>query len=365
MLDSVIFGSGKSYVPVGKVYAYTSKNLTINKDGVVVVHAVGAGGSGAACQVSTGGNSGAWGVYHIPVKAGDTVSVAIGSGGAVATWEVDYLPGNGKKGGDTVITLKRGSVVIETMTVPGGNGGMGAFATSGDVSRISPAAATAAPSGTHLVKGRPGSRAGYCAVYTVTTASYRGGTGGAGVPLMYDGDKGSGAVALGDNLVGGHGATGGGGVAGPGEDCYLSQSHYPLPGGSYAAGSHLRADGKALTESLYHLSEWGIPYLGGGATGYTTDVNSVGGPGAGGFLRTSTAAPLTNVGGGGDFGGGAGCPNANAASTTSMDTHAGNGGLGAGGGGIGISSWNSYVPTRLFSGSGGNGYAFIEQYVEV
>ena len=79
-----------------------------------------------------GGNSGAVMEKEINVLPGDTLQIAIGSGGAGGKYNVSVnnglaaQAGNGAQGAITTITHKRGSTTLGTYSVKGGFGGYGA-----------------------------------------------------------------------------------------------------------------------------------------------------------------------------------------------------------------------------------------------
>ena len=123
MLDfTELFGSGGALlVPVQQTQIFGSRNWTAPQDGVVIIRALAAGGSGAShssgsnnhVTKGTGGYSGGWGVKVLRITKGEVINVVIGGGGVAVEGVSD-----GKAGGNT--TVKHRGV---TYTTYGGLGG--------------------------------------------------------------------------------------------------------------------------------------------------------------------------------------------------------------------------------------------------
>ncbi len=179
----VTSGSG-SYTPTTNVTA--------------LIHAWGAGGSGAfnSTQVASGAGGGAAGYKSVRVAAGQTISYSVGAGGADQNTDVN----DGFDGGDTTVTLP-GFV----LTAGGGKKGVqGASPKSGGLGGVCSGPWTTARSG-----GAGGD--GVTGAGTAGGSPTGGGTGGAG-----------------------SGNYGGGGAAAGFTDLYPG---LPAPGNGHAANS--------------------------------------------------------------------------------------------------------------------------------
>lgn len=281
---------------------FTSKTITFPRSGLVIVRAMGAGGSGAArvvsTQTGTGGYSACWGMKILRVAAGDTAVITIGAG------SVTPSNGNGLPGGNTSVTIGG-----ETYTAPGGPGGM--YQASGVPSM---------PSGPELP-----------ANWDFGAASVRPGfgsnigTGGAGVDILAQGNNATTSASV--------QGSGGGGTGSPSTGPGGGGS---LPGGLSALGT---SGSSAVVAIAFDASqgEWGISFYGGSGGAAAGGIYGHGANGGGGGNGGTTA-----VGNGGNGGGGAGAMTNGALG--------GNGGFGAGGG----------CGTAYGGGKGGDGYVFLD-----
>lgn|GEM_PF-2897625 len=249
---------------------------TAPQDGIIVVRAMSAGGSGALTNstgtAGTGGYSGAWGMKLLRVVKNDVVTVTIGAGGAAV-----FATGNGNAGGNTTITVQG-----VTYTLPGGPAGI--YAASG---------VPAVPDGPALPTGWD---MGAGSVKPGAIASGR--TGGAGMDIL----------RLGNNATtsGSSAHSGGGGTGGPSPG---TRGGGAMPNGADATGLLATNAGANVDASD---GGWLISFYGGSGGG-----TSNGGNGGGGAGSTSGAGSAGGNGGGGGAGNGVG----------------GAGGLGGGGGG--------------------------------
>ena len=304
--DPLMTLGGKGLMPPVSRPFFESGTFTAPADGVMLLLAIGAGGSGAVGTTSatvpaTGGYSGSWGVVVVKVKKNDVVTVSVGSGGAVA----GAASTSGNSGGDTTITLNG-----VTYIAPGGPGGT--------------YAASVAPT---LPDGPAPSATWLYGASSVKPGSSAGKTGGAGVDILRKGSNATTSAAS--------NGSGGGGTGYPSVDIHgggALPSSYSLTGERYGV-SFFNGD-----------SQWGVPMFGGsGGQGYaaTTD-GGVGGNGGGGGGTTDTSTGGAAAGAGG-FGGGGGAANRGAG---------GAGGLGGGGG----------AGSNGTGGKGGNGYAYVRFY---
>ena len=307
MIDSdVLPAGGKGLTPIASRPFLESGTFIAPADGVMVLRAIGGGGSGAISGVGgpgTGGYSGAWGIVAVKVKAGDVVTVVVGAGGANPGVSLS----NGNAGGNTTITLN-GVTYIAT----GGPGGVYA-------------------AGTPTVPDGPAPSANWLiGVSSVKPGTATQHTGGAGVDIL---GRGSNATTSASTVCSGGGGTG-----------------YP---GTGIHGGGALPDGYSLLSERYSVSlfngddQWGLPLFGGsGGQGYAATTNGgKGGNGGGGGGTQDTATGAANAGDGGFGGGGGGAYRGGG----------GNGGLGGGGGGAGGSISAAYS-------KGGNGYAYIRFY---
>ena len=302
-----LFSSGGQPLapPVSRPFL-ESGTFVFPTDGVVIMRALGGGGSGAISGLGapgTGGYSGGWGVVAVKVKAGDVATVTVGAGGA----NPGTTTSNGLAGGNTTIVLNG-----VTYMAPGGPGGV--YVASG-----TPTVPDGpAPSSNWLIKAS-----------SVKPGAFAGKTGGAGVDILAKGGNATTSAAS--------NSSGGGGTGGPSVDIH---------GGGAITG------GYSLTGERYSVSysgsddQWGIPLFGGsGGQGFAaTTAGGKGGNGGGGGGSQDTSTGGAD-GGDGGLGGGGGA---------SYRKGGGNGGLGAGGGGG--------ASTAVTYSKGGNGYAYIRFY---
>ena len=299
-------GNPRISVPI-----FASRAWVAPTDGIAIIRAMGAGGSGARGAYSTGGYSGGWGCRVVRVLKGQSIAVAIGAGGAAP-----MAIGPGNAGGDTAVTV--GGV---TYTAKGGPGGL--QQASGT---ITVPAAPALPAGWHF--GAAGARPGFIP---------GGFSGGAGVDILAQGNDATSSGSVASN-TGGAG-TGAGPVAQAGG---AGHGGGALQGGLSALGQEPANPGP-VADAMQ--GEWGISFFGGGGGAGATSGNGGaggnGGNGGGGGGGYGGYGGRGGHGGGGGGGGGGG------------NVGSGAGGLG-GGGGAGNNS----------AGAGGNGYVHIEFFAD-
>lgn len=316
------FGGNNTIVssePVSEFNIFTSTNITIPVDGVLVVRALGAGGGGAVGDASSqspmvtppcpGGYSGGWGLKHLNVKKGDTVNIAIGAGGAGG----NNTSKDGQHGGDTIITYK-GVIYV----APGGYGGVyGAQS---------------------LLDGNAPSANWDFGANSVKPGLTAGSTGGAGVDIF--GIGGNVTTSASVNF------SGGGGTRFP--------SNGTFGGGCLPNGAAFNGSREVGTFYDASRGEWGISFYGGNGgdlnAGNTsnrgeTGGNGGGGGGAPGFYTTSGSYTSGQGGRGGNGGGGG-----------AGWISGGAGGLGGGGGGAMFYNGGA--------GKGGDGFAHIKLYLK-
>ena len=252
-----LFGGGGAVLgPTLSTNFFESRTWVAPQDGIVIVRGMGAGGGGARGATSaTGGYSGSWGCKIVRVKKGDTVSVAIGAGGAAPS-----SIGNGTAGGDTVITID--GVQYIAYGGPGGVFGGASAPPNG------PSPSANWDFGAASVK--PGRVPG------------GGSTGGAGVDILAQGNN---ATTSDSTPYSGGGGTG-------------SKSVAQVGGGAMPGGKSALNSGPASPAVVFDASqgEWGISFYGGGGGVYGGNGGNGGGGGGGGGYGG-------NGGGGGGNGG--------------------------------------------------------------
>ena len=233
-------GGGALLGPTLSTNFFTSRTWIAPQDGIVIVRGMGAGGGGAGDVLSsapaTGGYSGSWGCKIVRVKKGDTISVAIGAGGAA-----------GQAGGDTIITING----VQYIAYGGPGGVFGGTNAPPD----GPSPSTNWDFGAASVK--PGRVSG-------------GATGGAGVDILAQGNN----ATTSDSVA----ASGGGGT---GSKSSGTLGGGAMPGGKSAAGSGPTDPGIVFDASQ---GEWGISFYGGsggGSGGYGGNGGIGGGGGSG------------------------------------------------------------------------------------
>lgn len=250
---------------------FLSGTWTVPFDGVLEMRAIGAGGSGAGGNSSTGGYAGAWGMKMLRVVAGDIVTVSIGAGGARTAGAQ-----NGAAGGSTTITL--GGV---TRTAPGGIGGIYAAG-----------AVPVLPDAPLLPAGDWDFGAN-----SVKPGTVMGSTGGAGVDIFARGGGLTSSGSVGGSCGGGTGGT----------------STATYGGGATADG--LSANGQATPASSPGIylqagpDNWIISFYGGsGGNGNNPGGNGGGGGTSGGKGGNGGGSGAGSNGGvaSGGFGGGGG-----------------------------------------------------------
>lgn len=360
--SSFFGGGGGSPLPQPEwLFQKSSYTYTFPYDGTVIVHVIGAGGSGAAQSASyicTGGGAGGYSRKQFSVTSSTTATLTTGTGGKSVGNDSNDAAGVA----GTASTFVLGS---DTLTANGGAGGdrypgANVFAAGG----------TASGGDVNYQGGRSGkSYLQYNNTYRVATgggavnlfgfdtaevgggdhtnASQRSATGGGGV-----GGKG-GDVSNGSNLC----ASGGGGSAGPAEEVengpnQTGRTSAGGPGGARLflfTGPYLEGVGQRglLTHVNFTSGVTEIPSFG------TTGL----GAGTGGLVATNSAS---------DFGASLQPPQAGIFGGGGGTSCSGYGGFGSnaivGGGGGGCTS-SSSSSMRRASGAGGDGVVIIE-YIE-
>lgn len=289
-------GSGSAFAPKLSTPFFSSGTYVAPQDGIVEIRAMGAGGGGAAANSSvTGGYSGAWGAKLLRVAKGQSITVAVGAGGASRTGNVA-----GNPGGNTTITVAGVAYVA-----PGGLGGV--YAASGTPT---------VPNGTTLPS-----------TWDIGAGSVKPGTsnirtGGAGVDILAQGNNATTSFADTSGSGSGGGGTGSASTGASGGGA--------LPGGFSALGTAPASPAEVFDASS---GEWLLSFYGG--SGGSTWKGGNGGGGAGGVSN--------GHGGNGGGGGSAGSSGI-----------AGNGGIG-GGGGAGTTSGaggNGFAVIHFYTDSG-------------
>ena len=265
-------GGGAVFGPTLSTNFFESRTWTAPQDGIVIVRGMGAGGGGARGATATGGYSGSWGAKIVRVKKGDTISVAIGVGGAGRAGS----DGNGTAGGNTTITVKGVQYIAY--------GGPGGVFSGASAPPNGPSPSANWDFGAASVK--PGWVSGGC-------------TGGAGVDILAQGNNATTSASVTNSGGGGTGSSGIG-ISGGGA----------MPGGKSALGSVPASPGGNFDASQ---GEWGISFYGGaggagslagGGNGGGGGVAGMGGNGGGGGGNGGSG-----TGGGGGIGGGGGASN--------------------------------------------------------
>ena len=356
---SNFFGGGGSPLPEPEwLFQKSSYTYTFPYDGTVIVHVVGAGGSGA-CQYNqygaTGGGAGGYCRKEFSVTSSTTATVTTGTGGLYVGQGSSQV--GGQAGSATTFVL--GS---DTLTANGGGGGQ----QFGSTTAVG-AGGTASGGDVNYTGGDSGARG---AAYTDRPVA----TGGGAVNLFNLNTDGGSATngarlaATGGGGVGGKGgdidnndyyqATGGGGSAGPAGDLrnLVNSGNTTSPGG--AAGSRLfrftgpLLDGKGGTPIVFFYNTIGH--------GFFSPTETIGmGAGSGGIVsNTDQNNPHAMFAqSAGIFGGGGG-----AYVGARYGGSAGDAVIGGGGGACCFyESTTSSIVRR--SGRGGDGVVIIE-YIE-
>ena len=368
--SSFFGGGGGSPLPEPEwLFRKSSYTYTFPYDGVVLVHVIGAGGSGA-CQYNqygaTGGGAGGYSRKQFTVTSSTTATVTTGVGGNYVGPGSTYVNGNA----GTNSTFVLGS---DTLTANGG--GAGQWGGSGTTTGTG---GTASGGDVNYTGGDGGTR-GYTYNDQVTIA-----TGGGAVNLF---GLASGEVNGGNNNTSKSGpfkATGGGGVGGHGGNIDANMVYVSTGGGGSAGPAfdmpssfnnvghqQQRSSGGAGGARLFRF---GGPFLDGvggvainlyysSTPGWERNITATIGMGAGsGGCATNTDNDSPTVNGcqqAGIFGGGGGLVTGQA-----YGGNAGDAVVGGGGGAATYytaSSSQSNIGRR--SGQGGDGVVIIE-YIE-
>jgi len=367
--SSFFGGGGGSPLPEPEwLFQKSSYTYTFPYDGVVLVHVIGAGGSGG-CQFdkhgATGGGAGGYSRKQFTVTSSTTATVTTGVGGSYVGPSQTEVEGNAGTNSTFVLSST-------TLTANGGGAGQrygGATSTG--------TGGTASGGDVNYTGGDGGTR-GYAYNEERTIA-----TGGGAVNLfgLASGEVNGGNN--GSNQGGGFKATGGGGVGGHGGNIPESMS-YVATGGGGSAGS--ARDMTNTDASGYggqkgsggaggaRLFRFGGPFLDGvGGVGIQTIYNgnwgfernvftTIGmGAGSGGCTtNTDNDNPLVNsCQQAGIFGGGGGLVTGQAYGGVAGDAIIG----GGGGGATYYSSSSTQGNLGRRSGQGGDGVVIIE-YIE-
>lgn len=293
----------------------TSRTWIAPQDGIVVVRAMGAGGSGAKGSNATGGYSGSWGLKTVSVKKGDTITVSIGAGGAA----MSTVNSNGNAGGNTTVTINGVTYIAY--------GGPGGVYNSAAALPNGPAPSSNWDFGASSVK--PGWIAGSMC------------SGGAGVDILAQGNNATTSDAVVGSLGSGGAGTGaasvgvnGGGAVGI-TSMMLQRYANDLSGIFFDAGN----------------GEWGISFFGGSGGGGGGGSGNAGPGGNGGGGGGNSGNNTYRAGDGGAGGGGG---------SVGPGTGSGSGGSGGLGGGGGATGSTTGAPT---AGKGGDGYAHLKFFV--
>jgi len=134
--DFISSGGGSASYPT--IFLHNSQTWVPPQDGNIMIHVIGAGGSGSGSTVDTNVESGAAGGYcrknSLAVTTSGSFTVTIGAGGASRIGD----PGAGVAGGNSTVA---GTGLSSTLTANGGAGGVlgtntyttGGTASNGDV----------------------------------------------------------------------------------------------------------------------------------------------------------------------------------------------------------------------------------------
>lgn len=361
-LTSFFGGGGGSPLPQPEwLFQKSSYTYTFPYDGTVIVHVVGAGGSGAAQSNwygCTGGGAGGYCRKQFSVTTSTTATVTTGTGGyGVGNFQTEA---EGISGGNTTFVL--GS---DTLTANGGTGGKrypsanqraaGGTASGGDVNY------TGGSSGDNNF--------GY-------NSQYVRATGGGAVNLFGlsnvnggDCDNGTQILATGGGGVGGKGgtsnnnseknATGGGGSAGPAEDIANDGNGSGRCSAGGQGGSRLFLFTGPVLDGVGGRGLMSMLTNGTGRVVYTpTDTIGMG-AGSGGLIAIDDYSnegaegfvPMAGL-----FGGGG------ALASEGFGGMGGSASLGGGGGGA-TTKVSSSSNCKRVSGAGGDGVVIIE-YIE-
>ena len=259
-------GGGGQGQPRISVPIFTSRTWTAPADGIAIIRAMGAGGSGGrgagSGKAATGGYSGAWGGRVVRILNGQAINVAIGAGGAAPSIE-----GPGAAGGATTVTVDG-----VTYTAPGGAGGLRAASGA-----VAPPVAPDLPAGWHF--GAKSMRPGGVS---------NGATGGAGVDILMQGGDATSSASI--------SGSGGGGTGSQSDDTFGGGA---MPGGRAATGVLATTGDGAVFDASQ--GEWGISFFGGGGGG--SGSGGSGGNGGGGGGSNGTTGGRGGIGGGGGGGG--------------------------------------------------------------
>ena len=355
--SSFFGGGGGDPLPQPEwLFQKSSYTYTFPYDGTVIVHVVGAGGSGAV-QTSvfgaTGGGAGGYSQKQFSVTSSTTATVTTGTGGLYPAPQVSIA--DGASGGNTTFVL--GS---DTLTANGGGGG----ASYGTATSVG--AGGTASGGTINYTGGPSGARGHA--YNDSSTS----TGGGAVNLFNLNTAGG---SNGTSINSPYSATGGGGVGGQGGDIELAGANNSCTAGGGSAGPATNIAGTSTGTRRdsapggggARLFRFNGPLLDGvGGLGVIVDGSSsfqnispnnpVGiGAGSGGMSQTTPSQNYRQmkVQPAGIFGGGGACY------AGQVIGSAGDGTVGGGGGGYSQVSTQTTGLSRR-SGRGGHGVVIIE-----
>jgi hypothetical protein len=267
----------------------------------ITIQTWGAGGGGGTNNGSGSGGNGGGGGYAkgvVTVTPGDSISIAVGSGGAKAAGNLS----GGKGGGYTAVT---NTTTATLLMKAGGGGGGGGGRGSGN------GGAGGAGGGASGIIGSNGS------------GTSPGGRGGPGLA----GSAGAGGTAGTGGAAGAAGAADAGGNAAGGATCATAGSGTGGAGGTGGGGS-----GGAITSTCANGGGGGGGRYGGGGGGSTT-TNNRGGGGGGGGSDYVTGSSQVETAGSGTAPGNSGDSNRNGAGTggtggsTSTATNGADGGV--------------------------------------
>jgi hypothetical protein len=360
--SSFFGGGGGSPLPQPEwLFQKSSYTYTFPYDGTVIVHVIGAGGSGAAQSgnyLCTGGGAGGYSRKQFSVTSSTTATVTTGSGGLSVGSNATET--EGVTGGVSSFVLG-----VSTLTANGGVGGKrypsantfaaGGTASGGDVNYQGGRSGKLAYDWNENLRSCTGGGAVNLFGFSTddvrggdqTNLSYRIATGGGGV-------GGRGGDHLGTNEKS---TSGGGGAAGPAQDLSNGPSEQARTSAGGAGGSRLFTfngpilDGVGgqglisyvnISTGANEMPSFGTIGMGAGSGGITA-VNS------GNDFGADLQPPYAGL-----FGGGGGC------SCYDRGGHGSHASLGGGGGGCTSRVTSSL---RRVSGAGGDGVVIIE-YIE-
>tara|TARA_R110001606_G_scaffold388130_1_gene553262 strand:+ start:16 stop:1125 length:1110 start_codon:yes stop_codon:yes gene_type:complete len=360
--SSFFGGGGGDPLPQPEwLFQKSSYTYTFPYDGTVIVHVVGAGGSGAVQQSSflcTGGGAGGYSRKQFSVTTSTSATVTSGVGGKSVGNDLTVSAGVA----GTVSTFVLGS---DTLTANGGAGG-----NQYPGPNVSAAGGTASGGDVNYQGGRSGK------IYAQYNNAFRACTGGGAVNLfgLSTDDVAGGDLTNASTLVG----TGGGGTGGKGGDIGCSGPRRASGGGGAAgpaktieSGPSGDARSSAGGPGGARLFKFNGPLLDGvGGRGLFSFINSTSGlspmPSFGTFGMGAGTGGYVALNGEDGYGADVQPPTAGLFGGGGGSAIKGNGGfgshasLGGGGGAITTESGSSAAQMRRMSGAGGDGVIIIE-----